>query len=94
MISQVESLLCPDKQGSPEKDWRIQRLKHCVSTDNNKDENNCSKNHNQNNELILKDQRVKQIVNIYLCIYNNEHKDQKDIKKKSKCEINFYFKVS
>ena len=28
---------------------------------------------------------------IYL-IYSSEHKDQNDVKKKSKCEITFYFK--
>ena len=27
-------------------------------------------------------------------IYSSEHKDQNDVKKKSKCEITFYFKAS
>ena len=27
-------------------------------------------------------------------IYSREHKDQNDVKKKSKCEITFYFKAS
>ena len=29
-----------------------------------------------------------------LYIYNSEHKDQNDVKKKSTCEITFYFKAS
>ena len=52
MISQVESFLCPDKQGTPEEGWRIQQLKRRVSTNNNKDEGNSPKNHNQNNRHI------------------------------------------
>ena len=31
---------------------------------------------------------------IYICIYSNEHKDRNDVKKKSKCEITFYFNAS
>ena len=31
---------------------------------------------------------------IYIYIYSSEHKDQNDIKKKSKCYITFYFKAS
>ena len=27
-------------------------------------------------------------------MYSSEHKDQNDVKKKSKCEISFYFKAS
>ena len=46
-VSQVESFLCPDKQGTPEESWRIQWPQHCVSTNNNKDEDNSPKNHNQ-----------------------------------------------
>ena len=38
MISQVESFLCPDKQGTPEEGWRIQQPKPRVTTNNNKDE--------------------------------------------------------
>ena len=49
MISQAESFICPDKQGTPEEGWRIWRLKHCVSMNNNKDKVNSLKNHNQNN---------------------------------------------
>ena len=30
---------------------------------------------------------------IYMYICNSEHKDQNDVKKNSKYEINFYFKV-
>ena len=33
-----------DKQGTPEEGWRIQQLKHCVSTNNNKNGNNSLKN--------------------------------------------------
>ena len=40
-ISLVESFLCPDKQGTPEKGRRIQQPKHCEK--NNKDENNSPK---------------------------------------------------
>ena len=38
MISQVESFLYPDKQGGPEEGQKIQCPKCCVSTNNNKDE--------------------------------------------------------
>ena len=31
---------------------------------------------------------------MYVYIYSSEHKDQNDVKKKSKCEITFYFKAS
>ena len=48
MISQVESFLCPDKQGTPEKGRRIQRPKRWVTTKNYKDEDNSPKNHTQN----------------------------------------------
>ena len=43
LVSQVESFLCPDKQGTPEKGWRIQQAKRCVSTNNNKDEDSPKK---------------------------------------------------
>ena len=52
MISQDESFLSPDKQGTPEEGWRIQWLKHCVTTNNNKDEDNSLKNHTQNTFMI------------------------------------------
>ena len=39
MISQVESFLYPEKQGTPEEGWRIQQPKRCEK--NNKDEDNC-----------------------------------------------------
>ena len=32
MISQIESFLYPDKQGTPEEGRRIQRLKRCEKT--------------------------------------------------------------
>ena len=48
MICQVESFLCPDKQGTPEEGRRIQQPKRCVSINNNKDEDNSPKNHSQN----------------------------------------------
>ena len=47
MISQVESFLCPYKQGTTEEGKRIQQLKN-ISTYNNKDEDNSPKNHTQN----------------------------------------------
>ena len=31
---------------------------------------------------------------IYIYIYSSEYKDQNNVKKKSKCEITFYFKAS
>ena len=49
MISQVESFLCPNKQGSLKESRGIQWLKCCVSTNNNKDEENSPKSHTQNN---------------------------------------------
>ena len=47
-IYQVESFPDPDKPRTPEKGWRIQWLKHGVTTNNNKDEENSLKNHTQN----------------------------------------------
>ena len=60
MISQVESFLCPYKQGMSEEGQRIQWLK-CVSTNNNKDEDNSSKNHSQNNAHQASFEKFKQI---------------------------------
>ena len=48
MISQVESFLYPDKQGSPEDEWRIQQPKCFAIINNNKVENNSPENHTQN----------------------------------------------
>ena len=45
MISQVESFLCSDEQGTPEEGQRIQWPKHYVTTNNNKAEDNSLKNH-------------------------------------------------
>ena len=53
MISQVESCLCSDKQGTPEEFQRIQHPKCCVSTYHTKDEDNSRKNHNQNKKLDI-----------------------------------------
>ena len=57
MISQVESFLCPDKQGTPEEGQRIQRLKHCEKK--NKDEDNSpktltDKNHQASSQKFIK----------------------------------------
>ena len=41
MVSQVELFLCPDKQGTPEEDQRIQKPKH--GEKNNKDKDNSPK---------------------------------------------------
>ena len=68
MVSQVESFLCPDKQRTPKKGWRIQRPKRCVSTNNHKNEDSSLKNNNQNNTYIklhLKNS------GIYIYIYAN-----------------------
>ena len=65
MISQVESFLCPDKQGKPEKDWRIEQLKHCVTTNNNKDEDKSPKNHTQNIAHQASSQKLRQIMKIW-----------------------------
>ena len=46
MISWVESFLCQEKQGTPEKGGRIQRPEHCVSTTHSKDEDNIKKKKN------------------------------------------------
>ena len=43
MISPVKSFLYPDKQGTPEEDQRIQRLKCCGKKTDNKDEDNSPK---------------------------------------------------
>ena len=43
MISQVESFLCPDKQGTPEEGRRIQRLKCCEKNNKDKDKDNSLK---------------------------------------------------
>ena len=58
MISKVESFLCQDKHGAPDEGWRIQQLKLCVSTNNNKDEDNSPKNHNQNNKNQTKPKQI------------------------------------
>ncbi len=47
MISQAESLLRPDKQGTPEEAQRIQRTKRCFTTNNHEDENKSPKNYTQ-----------------------------------------------
>ena len=44
----VESFLCLDKKEAPEEGRLMQQPKRCASTNNNKDEDNCPKNHNQN----------------------------------------------
>ena len=61
MISQVESFLCPDKQGTPEKGQRIQRL-NVVSTYHNKDEDYSLKNHKQNNTSPASSQKFKHTI--------------------------------
>ena len=40
MISQIESFLYPEKQGTPEEGRRIQQLERCDTASNNKDEDN------------------------------------------------------
>ena len=47
--------LSSDKQGTPEEGWRIQQLKRCVSTNNNKDEGSSPKHHIQNIAVYLPD---------------------------------------
>ena len=64
IISQVESFLCPYKKETLEEGWRIQQPKHCVSTNNNKDEDNSLKNHNQNNAPQASSQKFRQIIKI------------------------------
>ena len=49
-ISQVESFLCPDEQGTSEEGRRIQRQKRSISIHLNKDKDKSPKNHNQNND--------------------------------------------
>ena len=61
MISQTESFLCIDKQGTLEEGWRIHWPKHCVSTYHNKDEDNSLENHNQNNTHQASFQKFQQI---------------------------------
>ena len=52
MISQVESFLCCDEHGTPEEGRKKQRLKRCISTNDNKDKDNSPKNYTQNIILI------------------------------------------
>ena len=40
MIQPGKSFLCLDRQGTPKEGWRIQRPKHCILTNNNKDVDN------------------------------------------------------
>ena len=54
MISQVESFLFSDKQGTPEEGQGIQYPKHYILTYHNKDEDNSKKNPNQISSLISK----------------------------------------
>ena len=61
MISWVESFLCPDKQGTPEEGQRIEHPKHCVLTNNNKDEDNSQKNHTHK-YIILFDINIKILI--------------------------------
>ena len=61
MISLVESFLFPDKQGTPEEGQRIQQPKCCVSTNNNKDEDNSLKNYSQNKTHQASLQNFRQI---------------------------------
>ena len=49
-----ESFQCPDKQRTPEEGGMIQRPKRCVTTNNNKDEDNSLKDHTQNIAHLLK----------------------------------------
>ena len=51
MIFLVESFLCPDKQGTLEKGQRIESPKRYFSTNNNKDEDNSSKNLKENSRI-------------------------------------------
>ena len=50
MISEVESFLCSDKDGTPQEGQRILQLKPCALIYNNKNEENCSKNHTPNDK--------------------------------------------
>ena len=68
MISQVESLLCSDKQGTPEEGQRIKRPKRRVLTYYNKDEDNSPKNHNQNNTHQTSSKNSDRKYNVHLSI--------------------------
>ena len=59
MISQIESFLCSDKQGTPEEGRRMEWPKCCVTTNNNKDEDNNLKNHAQNIKHFLYETSLK-----------------------------------
>ena len=75
MISQVESFLCQYKQGTPEEGPRIQRLKRCVTSNNNKDEDKCPKNHTQNIAHQTSSKRFRQIKNFFISILILASKD-------------------
>ena len=61
MISQTESFLSPDKQGTLEEGRRIKRPKRFISTYHNKGKDNSSKNHNENNTHQASFQKIRQI---------------------------------
>ena len=67
-----KSFLCPEKQVTPEENWRIQRLKCCITTNNNKDEDNSLKNHIQNIAHQASSQKFKQINFVLVNAINSE----------------------
>ena len=60
-ISQVESFLCPDKQGTPEEGRRIQRPKR---SEKNKDEDNSLKTLTDKNHQALSG-KFRQLISSY-----------------------------
>ena len=77
LISQVESFLCPDKQGTPEDGRRIQQLKR--SEKNNKDEDNSPKTLTDKNHQASS-QKFRQLVSfvvfqIYVIIIYVKYKE-------------------
>ena len=62
MISLVKSFPYSDKQGTPVEGRKIQQPKRCVSAYHNKDEDNNSKNHNQNNTYQASSKKFRQLI--------------------------------
>ena len=56
MIQPAKSFPYPDKQGTPEEGRRIQQSKRCVTTNNNKNENNSLKK--VTHEILLKFEKL------------------------------------
>ena len=71
MIYHVESFPYPDKQETSEEGQWIQKLKRCVSTNNNKDVDNSPKNHTQN--IVHQESYLKYFLLMLFCFSHDSH---------------------